>query len=101
MTNMPNSHQPDPGWYDIRVDGHLDARWTAWFDATILTHESDGTTVIRSHVADQAALHGTLHKVRDLGLSLVSVTQIDSGQSPAAAEGPLHLITPETLHEGD
>jgi hypothetical protein len=61
--------------YEIRVGGHLDARWAAWFDGLSLTHEHDGTTVIRGPVVDQAALHGLLQRVRDLGLPLISVTQ--------------------------
>jgi hypothetical protein len=64
--------------YEIRVKGHLAARWADWFDGLSLTQESDGTTVIRGAVIDQAALHGLLSKVRDLGLPLIAVTQIDS-----------------------
>jgi hypothetical protein len=63
------------GSYEIRLKGHLDARWAAWFDAVSLTQESDGTTVIRGSVADQAALHGLLSKVRDLGLPLIALIQ--------------------------
>jgi hypothetical protein len=69
--------QREPGRYEIRLQGHLGARWAAWFDGLSLTHEGDGTTVLRGPVADQAALHGLLAKVRDLGLRLVAVTQID------------------------
>jgi hypothetical protein len=54
--------------YEIRLQGHLDPRWAAWFDGLTLTRESDGTTVIHGSVVDQAALHGLLGKVRDLGL---------------------------------
>ena len=68
----------EPGRYEIRVDGHLDARWASWFDGLALSHGSDGTTVLRGPVADQAALHGLLARVRDLGLRLIAVTQIDS-----------------------
>ena len=63
--------------YEIRLQGHLDSRWAAWFDGLSLTHESDGTTVIQGSVVDQAALHGLLAKVRDLGLPLIAVVQID------------------------
>ena len=69
-----------PRAYEIRLKGHLDARWTAWFDGLRLTQESDGTTVIRGSVIDQAALHGLLTKVRDLGLPLIAVTPIDPEQ---------------------
>jgi len=62
--------------YEIRFKGHLDARWAAWFDGLSLSHSSDGTTVIRGSVADQAALHGLLQTLRDLALPLVSVTEI-------------------------
>jgi hypothetical protein len=64
----------EPGGYEIRLKGHLDPRWAAWFDGLGLTHERDGTTLLRGPVVDQAALHGLLRKVRDLGLPLVSVT---------------------------
>jgi len=62
-------------WYLIRIQGHLDQRWTSWFDGLALTHDGDGTTLLQGRVADQAALHGLLTKVRDMGLPLVSVTR--------------------------
>jgi hypothetical protein len=62
-----------PARYEIRVDGHLDDRWTGWFDDLTLAHEGDGTTTLRGLVPDQAALHGLLGKVRDLGVTLISV----------------------------
>ena len=82
---MSDTHaRPDTrrelGQYEIRLKGHLEARWAAWFDGLSLTKESDGTTVIRGSVIDQAALHGLLSKVRDLGLPLIAVTQLDSKQ---------------------
>jgi hypothetical protein len=72
----------DGGWdeageYEIRLKGHLGSRWSAWFDGLTLTEHSDGTTAIRGSVIDQAALHGLLQKVRDIGLPLVSVARID------------------------
>jgi len=63
------------GSYEIRVEGHLDARWAAWFDGLCLTRQSDGTTLIRGDVPDQAALHGLLGKVRDLGMPLIAVNR--------------------------
>ncbi len=63
--------------YEIRLKGHLEARWADWFDGLTLRRESDGTTLLAGPVADQAALHGLLSRVRDLGLPLVSVLQVD------------------------
>jgi hypothetical protein len=69
------------GWYEIRVKGHLGSRWATWFEGMALTAHSDGTTVLAGPVVDQAALHGLLHKVGDIGLPLVSVTRIDVARS--------------------
>ena len=73
----PRPHPPEAGWFEIRVTGHLDERWTAWFDGLTVSHEPDGTTCITGEVADQAALHGLLQRVRDLGLPLMSVRRVD------------------------
>lgn len=76
MTNVPTDgpRGADPERYEIRVAGHLAPRWAAVFDGmTLITHD-DGTTVIHGPVADQAALHGLLRSLSDLGLPLVSVT---------------------------
>jgi hypothetical protein len=75
MSETSTGHHDGAGWYEIRVKGHLDSRWAAWFNGLSLTNEPDGTTVISGHVLDQAALHGLLQKVRDVGLPLVSVRQ--------------------------
>jgi len=64
--------------YEIRLEGSLDETWTAWFDGMQIINEDGGATVITGVVADQAALHGLLAKVRDLGLPLVSVRHIDA-----------------------
>lgn len=63
-------------YYEIRLKEHLDARWVEWFDGLILTLEEDGGTLLSGYLADQAALHGVLRKVRDLGLTLVSVNSV-------------------------
>ncbi|MFZ0158477.1 MAG: hypothetical protein WAL50_05555 [Kineosporiaceae bacterium] len=78
----------EAGRCEIRLKGHLDSRWTAWFDGLTLTHESDGTTVLDGPVVDQAALYGLLHKVRDLGLPLVSVIYAEPGQPTSPAIAP-------------
>ena len=64
--------------YEIRVNGQLGTRWAAWFDGLAITSERDGTTVLRGPVVDQAALHGLLQKLRDVGIPLISLTQIRS-----------------------
>ena len=79
-THASSDARRELGQYEIRLKGHLEARWAAWFGGVILTQESDGTTVIRGPVIDQAALHGLLSKVRDLGLPLIAVTRVDPKQ---------------------
>ena len=76
-THAPTGKWQEAGRYEIRLKGHLDTRWAAWFDGLTLTHDGDGTTLIHGPVVDQAALHGLLQKVRDVGLPLVSVAQVD------------------------
>jgi hypothetical protein len=78
----------EAGRYEIRLKGHLDTRWAAWFDGLSLTHHSDGTTVIHGPIADQAALHGLLQKVRDMGLPLVSVSRVEPDQSVVPTNEP-------------
>lgn len=73
--------------YEIRVAGHLAPRWSAWFDGLAVTTDDDGTTVIRGPVVDQAALHGLLQKLRDVGIPLVSLTQFPCNPP---AELPAH-----------
>jgi hypothetical protein len=80
MSEVSTSQPGGSGRYEIRLGGRLDDRWAAWFDGLSLTHESDGTTVIHGSVVDQAALHGLLQKVRDLGLPLVSVRHLEGDQ---------------------
>lgn len=81
MSDTPAGLDPGPGQYEIRLKGHLGTRWAAWFDGLSIAHGTDGTTTIHGQVADQAALHGLLQKVRDLGLPLISVTPAEPGQS--------------------
>jgi hypothetical protein len=70
-----------PTRYRLRIDGHLDDHWSARFGDLTLARESDGTTTLSGLVADQAELHGLLTKVRDLGVTLISVAVIDPAES--------------------
>ena len=93
---MSNTHitKTDPGQplvYHIRIKGHLGRQWTAWFGGLTITLDDNGETLLTGPVADQAALHGLLRKVRDVGLPLIAVTrahtdQIDGPDSKQAIE---------------
>ena len=76
----PDEHD-EPGLYEIRIKGLLADRWAARFEGMTLTREANGDTLLAGSVADQAALHGLLRKVRDLGMPLISVTRMKSGQA--------------------
>ena len=71
-----------PAGYELRVSGHLDPHWSAWFAGLDLAHEADGTTTLSGAVADQAELHGILTRIRDLGVTLISVAAMDPPVSP-------------------
>ena len=75
--------QPDAQTYQICVRGLLDAGWATRLNVTNLTHIADGTTLLSGTVADQAALHGLLQRVRDIGIPLVSVVCIDQAARPS------------------
>jgi hypothetical protein len=77
----PLIHPSQPVFYQIRIQGHLDSQWTDWFSGMTITLEENGTTLLIGPVVDQAALHGLLKKVRDLGLPLVSVCPLKHGQA--------------------
>ena len=85
MTNQiqANGTSGRPNIYQIRVAGHLEGQWSDWFEGLSVDLEPDGSTVLTGQVIDQAALHGLLRKVRDLGLPLLSVVRISS--TPADA----------------
>lgn len=73
-----------PEHYQIRVGGHLDREWSAWFDGLTLTHDPDGCTTLAGPVTDQAALYGLIGKARDLGLTLILVRRIEREALSAA-----------------
>ncbi len=74
---MINKPAAQTQYYEIRLKGHLDARWTDWFENLTITLEENGNTLLSGPLADQAALHGVLKKVRDLGLTLIAVNSVE------------------------
>lgn len=84
---LPDSHA-ESGFYEIRLRGHLADRWADRFGDVVVTLEESGVTLLTCHVIDQAALHGLLKKVRDLGLPLVSVIPVEPGPSITLGAGP-------------
>jgi hypothetical protein len=86
---MPNNGSPqaniEPTAYQIRLKGHLGAQWSDWFEGLTITLEDQGDTLLSGPVADQAALHGLIKKVRDLGMPLISILCVEPDQAPAAA----------------
>jgi hypothetical protein len=79
-----------PVCYELRIEGHLDRHWSAWFGGLAVTHDDDGRTTLRGVVTDQSELHGLLAKVRDLGVTLVSVTLLDTGCRDAGTARTVH-----------
>jgi hypothetical protein len=80
LASMEDHYEPQ--LYEIRLKGHLDDRWAKWFEGLTITLEENGDTLLTGPVIDQAALHGLLKKVRDLGLPLVSVSPVEPGPPP-------------------
>jgi hypothetical protein len=69
-------------YYEIHVKGHLDKSWADWFDGLAINHEANGETLLTGSLPDQAALHGVLNRLRDLGVQLISVNTIEDAQPP-------------------
>src|SRR6185436_11876459 len=82
----PETDPGQPTIYQIRVKSHLGSDWTDWFEGLTITLEEGGNTLLTGPVADQAALHGLLKKVRDLGIPLLSIIRVEFGQADAADE---------------
>ena len=83
-THSSTEDRDQPGRYEIRLKGHLDDRWAGWFEGLTITREDIGDTLLTGPVADQAALHGLLKKVRDLGMPLISVVNVEPDRPDAA-----------------
>jgi hypothetical protein len=79
-THPLSENNYDPGLYEIRIKGYLDNRWSAWFEDLTITREENGSTLLTGRF-DQAALYGLLKKVRDSGMPLISVFQVQSNQT--------------------
>jgi hypothetical protein len=82
MSELQGSKEDNEAkFYEICMKGHLDAKWAVWFEGLTLTRQENGETCLTGPVVDQAALYGLLRKIRDLGLPLISVIQIDPRQA--------------------
>ena len=82
---MLNNNHPSPEFYRIIVKGHLSSEWSDWFDGLTVTTTENGETMLSGPIVDQAALHGVLIKIRDLGLTLLSVIHIEQSTDDEAA----------------
>ena len=87
--NTAATHPDGSGWYEIRLQGRLDPRWSARFDGMTF-RTADGQTLLAGPVVDQAALHGLLHQLRDTGLPLLSVSRVEP---VVASSYPTHTRT--------
>jgi hypothetical protein len=89
MSNEPET-QPAPGHpvvYQIRIKGHLGRQWSDWFEGMTVTLEDNGDTLLTGPVVDQAALHGLLRRMRDLGMPLVSISPLEHGPPATPGKG--------------
>ncbi len=84
QTHASMEDYDESGFYEIRIQGHLDNRWVDWFEGLTIVREDNGDTRLTGPVVDQAALHGLLRKVRDLGMPLISVTRIKPDRGDAS-----------------
>lgn len=90
MTTPSASHHASdaPITYEFRLAGHLDDRWADWFDGHSLARGEDASTTLTVEVTDQAQLHGLLARLRDLGVTLLSLNPVAAGSAPAASNQP-------------
>jgi hypothetical protein len=93
MNTTPTSRSDESGWYEIRLQGRLDSRWSARFDGMTLT-TGDGVTVLTGPVIDQSALHALLHQLRDIGIPLASVARLETDDTQHPTR------TPDTTSSG-
>ena len=84
---IPNTEPGQPAVYQVRIKGHLGREWTDWFGGLSITLEDNGETLLTGALVDQAALHGLLRQVRDLGMPLLSVNRVQPGQADGVESG--------------
>jgi len=90
---MMDKPPPNVELYEIRLKGHLDAQWVTWFDNLTISLEENGDTLLSGPVADQAALHGLFKKIRDLGVTLISVNRAKADHPDASdVEHPINIV---------
>jgi hypothetical protein len=96
MSRRPSDRADDAGWYEVRLDGRLDPRWSTWLDGVQVTVGAHGTTVLTGYIVDQSALHGLLTQVRDIGLPLISVARVkpETGRGSTAQTNPTNPAKP-------
>jgi len=82
----PSSDPKKPTIYEIRIEGRLDPAWGDWFAGLVVTPGENGETLLAGPVADQAALHGLLRRVRDLGVPLISINRVEPGRTRSSTE---------------
>jgi hypothetical protein len=80
---VPDADAAEPSVYELRIEGHLGPQWSDWFGGLTITPDAEGNTLVAGPVVDQAALHGVLKRIRDLGMPLVSVNRVARGQADA------------------
>lgn len=73
-------------FYEIRVEGHIGGSWSSWFEGLTIRREENGQTVLVGPLADEAALHGVLMRIRDLGLPLVEVKRVPGAEKPSGQQ---------------
>lgn len=92
---MATTGTNSPRRYEFRISGRLDRRWQSWFDGLAVVEEDDLTTTLRGDLIDQAALHGVLGRLRDLGVPLISMRMVDDAHDPPEPARPAPPPNPE------
>ena len=98
-THASTEDHCEPIVYEIRIRGHLGGRWAKRFEGLTITLEEDGVTLLTGPVIDQAALHGMLRRVRDLGLPLLAVNCVEPGQADTSDQGNLSISLKKEMND--